>query len=284
MERRFQTVAILGVGLIGGSIGLGLLRRRLVRRVIGIGRRAESLRIAKELGAVTSTTVVLEDGVAEADLAVVCTPVGRIVEDVRTLAPACRQGTVITDVGSTKGAIVAGLRGGLPEGVCFIGGHPLAGGEQSGAAAADAELFVDRTVVLTPDVRTPRDALDALGDFWRDMGARVVEMEAGEHDQALAATSHLPHLAAAALAAATPPELLPLTAGGWADCTRIAAGDPELWRQIFADNRGPLLAALGRFEEQIAALREAIQAGDEQELLRLLAAAKTVRDELIVQR
>ncbi|HEX7447409.1 MAG TPA: prephenate dehydrogenase/arogenate dehydrogenase family protein, partial [Pirellulales bacterium] len=217
MERRFQTVAILGVGLIGGSIGLGLLRRRLVRRVIGIGRRAESLRIAKELGAVTSTTVVLEEGVAEADLAVVCTPVGRIVEDVRTLAPACRQGTVITDVGSTKGAIVAGLRGGLPEGVCFIGGHPLAGGEQSGAAAADADLFVDRTVVLTPDVRTPLDALDALGVFWRDLGSRVVEMEAAEHDRALAATSHLPHLAAAALAAATPPELLPLTAGGWAD-------------------------------------------------------------------
>lgn len=280
MERRFNTVAIFGVGLIGGSIGLGLLRRGLANRVIGIGRRKETLCLAEEIGAVTSTTTIPEAGVAEADLVVVCTPVGRIVEDVRLLARSCRKGTLMTDVGSTKGAIVAGLRGVLPAGVSFIGSHPLAGSERSGAAAADADLFVDRVVVITPEDNTPSGALEALRGFWRGLGARIVEMDAEEHDRALAVTSHLPHLAAAALAAATPPELLGLSAGGWADCTRIAAGDPELWRQIFAENRDPLLAALARFEEQLAALRAAIESGDDETLLRLLTTAKERRDSL----
>lgn len=280
MERRFNTVAIHGVGLIGGSIGLGLLRRGLADRVVGIGRRRESLRIAEEIKAVTSTTIVPEAGVAEAELVIVCTPVGRIVDDVRMLARHCRSGTLMTDVGSTKGAIVAGLHGALPAGISFIGSHPLAGSERSGAAAADADLFVDRVVVITPDAHSPEGDLETLRGVWRGLGARLVEMEAGEHDRALAATSHLPHLAAAALAAATPPELLELTAGGWADCTRIAAGDPDLWRQIFAENRGPLLAALVRYETQLAAMREAIQGADDAELLRLLTAAKAVRDSL----
>lgn len=280
MNRRFDTVAIFGVGLIGGSIGLGLLRRGLAERVIGIGRRKETLRVAEEIGAVTSTTTVPEAGVAEADLVIVCTPVGRIVEDVRTLAGFCRQGTLVTDVGSTKRAIVAGLRDALPAGICFIGSHPLAGSERSGASAADADLFVDRVVVITPEESAPRGDLDALGGFWRGLGARLVEMGADEHDRALAATSHLPHFVAAALAAATPPELLGLCAGGWADCTRIAAGDPELWRQIFIENRGPLLAALSRFEERLAALGEVLENGDDLALLRLLAAAKERRDSL----
>jgi prephenate dehydrogenase len=281
VKRRFDTVAIFGVGLIGGSIGLGLLRRGLADRVIGIGRRSESLRLAEERGAVTSTTLVPEAGIAEADMVVVCTPVGRIVDDVRSLAAHCRAGTLITDVGSTKHAIVTRLRGCLTAGVTFIGSHPLAGSEQSGPAAADGNLFVDRVVVVTPDDGTPAGELDALCDFWRGLGARVVEMPADEHDRALAATSHLPHLAAAALAAATPPDLLGLTAGGWADGTRVASGDAELWRQIFAENRGPLLASLARLEEQLAEFRSALERGDGDAVLRLLAAAKKIRDSIV---
>lgn len=278
MERRIDTVAIYGVGLIGGSIGLGLLRRGLASRVIGIGRQPESLRVALEIGAVTATTVSPEEGVATADLVVVCTPVGRIADDVRMLARHCREGTLITDVGSTKGAIVAELADSLPEGIHFIGSHPLAGSERSGAAAAEADLFVDRVVIVTPEETTRADDLDFLCGFWRGLGASVITMRADEHDRALASTSHLPHLVAAALAAATPKEILHLTATGWGDSTRIASGDPELWRQIFAANRESLRSALTVFESQIAAFRDALQRRDDAALLDLLAAAKTLRD------
>jgi prephenate dehydrogenase len=280
MERRFETVAIYGVGLIGGSIGLGLLRRGLASRVIGIGRRSESLRVASEVGAVTETTLTPQQGVSEADLVIVCTPVGCIADDVGMLAQHCRRGTFITDVGSTKRAIVAEVAGTLPVGVHFIGSHPLAGSERSGVAAAEAALFVDRVVIVTPDATSRAEDLDALCGFWRRLGARVIPMPPDEHDRALASTSHLPHLVAAALAAATPKEILHLTAGGWGDSTRIASGDPELWRQIFAANREPLLASLAVFEQRIAVFRDALQQANDPALFNLLAAAKAVRDEV----
>lgn len=281
MTQKFKTVAILGVGLIGGSIGLGLRRRGLAERVIGIGRRLESLRVAREMGAITSATLVPGEGVAEADLVIVCTPVGRIVEDVKSVAPHCRPEALVTDVGSTKAEIVAGVGAELPHGVRFIGSHPLAGSEKSGPAAAESDLFVDRVVIVTPDEATPPGDLEALCGFWRGLGARVVQMPADAHDRALAATSHLPHVVAAALAAATPEELLGLTAGGWSDCTRIASGDPELWRQILATNRESLLASLTRFEEQLAAFRTAIEHRGDEAILELLTAAKRRRDAVV---
>jgi prephenate dehydrogenase len=274
----FNTVAILGVGLIGGSIGLGLRRRALARRVIGIGYRKESLRVARERGAVTETTLDVAAGVADADLIIVCTPVGRIVDDVRTVAANGRPGVLITDVGSTKAEIVAEVAASLPRGVTFIGSHPLAGSERSGPAAAEADLFVNRVVVITPNETVADDDVQKLTDFWSGLGARVMSMSAAEHDRALAATSHLPHLVAAALALATPAETLELTATGWADTTRVAAGDPELWRQIFASNRTALLAALARFDETLAALRTAIERRDDDKVREILAGAKERRD------
>jgi prephenate dehydrogenase len=275
---RFNTVAILGVGLIGGSIGLALRRRGLASRVIGIGHRAESLRVAEERGAVTQTTLDVAAGVAEADLVIVCTPVGRVGDDVRAAAAHCRAGALITDVGSTKAEIVAAVAGFLPPRVAFIGSHPLAGSERSGPAAAEAELFVNRVVVVTPDDTARPDDVQALTDFWASLGARVLRMSAADHDRALAATSHLPHLVAAALALATPAEILQLTASGWADTTRIASGDPELWRQIFASNRAALLAALARFDEILAGLRGALAQRDDDEVQHILAKAKQRRD------
>ena len=276
--REFNTVAILGVGLIGGSIGLGLRRRGLASRVIGIGYREQSLRVAKDIGAVSETTLHLAEGVAQADLVIVCTPVGRIADDVRAAAASCRRGALITDVGSTKAQIVADVVAALPDDVRFIGGHPLAGSERRGAAAADADLFVGRVVVLTPDKKSRHEDLSALKEFWEGLDAHVRCMSADDHDRALAATSHLPHLLAAALALATPDELLELTATGWADGTRVASGDPELWRQIFASNRNGLLAALSQFDASLAALRAAIERGDGDALSKLLTTAKQRRD------
>jgi prephenate dehydrogenase len=278
MPKKWNTVAIVGVGLIGGSIGKALRRRKLAREVVGIGRSAGSLRVAKKVGAVDKTTTDLAKGVSKAELVVVCTPVKHIVAHVREAAAACPEGSLITDAGSTKAQIVRELDGSLKRGVRFVGSHPLAGGERSGPGEADPKLFVDRLVVLTPREPGPDDDVGTLREFWTSLGARVTETTPEAHDQALAATSHLPHLLASTLAAATPEDLLAFTATGWADTTRIAAGDPELWTQIFLANRDNLLAALGRFESQLEILKKAVQIKDRELLTTILMEAKRNRD------
>jgi prephenate dehydrogenase len=279
-KQHWERVAIVGVGLIGGSIGKDLLERGLTRDVVGIGRRESTLRTAKKMGAVTTTTLTLERGVVGADLIIVCTPVGRIAEDVRRVAAACPPTALITDAGSTKAAIVAELEGSLPAETRFVGSHPLAGGEKSGPAAATAGLFVDRTVVVTPGANTRLDDERAVSDFWKSLGAKVVRMTADEHDRVIAATSHLPHLAASALAACMKKDGQALVARGWLDTTRIAAGDPALWKQILQVNRAHVLTALGRYEKVLALLRDALERGDEAALEQILLEAKRTRDAL----
>ena len=274
----WDTVAIVGVGLIGGSIGLSLRERGLAKNVIGIGRRQASLRVAKRLGAVTRTTLNLQRGVAKAQLVVVCTPVAQIVADVRAAAAACASGTLITDVGSTKADIVTALEGSLPPTAAFVGSHPLAGSEKSGPEAAVADLFVGRVVVVTPTPSARQADYNTIAAFWTALGAKVVTMTAVEHDRALAATSHLPHLAASALVAATPQGDLQLAASGWLDTTRIASGDPELWRQIFSGNRANVLTALSRYEKVLASLRRALEQNDTRQLAQILEQAKRTRD------
>jgi prephenate dehydrogenase len=161
-----------------------------------------------------------------------------------------------------------------------VGSHPLAGDHRSGCEFARADLFVNRTVVVTPTAASPADAVAAIREFWEAVGSRVVEMLPEAHDRALAITSHLPHLVASALSASTPREHLPLTAGGWQDTTRLAAADPELWRQIFVANRAAMAEAVERFNASLGALHQALQSGDEPKLLELLAEAKQVRDAL----
>jgi len=278
--KHFKSVAIVGVGLIGGSIGLALRQRGLADTVIGIGRRQATLRTARRVGAVSNTTVDLAKGVADAELIVVCTPVGRIVEDVRRAAEHCREGTLITDAGSTKHTIVEALDNQLPRGCRFLGSHPLAGGEKTGPAHAKADLFEGRIALLTPTRNTRAEDFDTLEGFWSALGSVVVQMPPDEHDRALALTSHLPHLAAAALAALLPERYFRLTGTGVLDTTRIAAGDPVLWSQVFLHNRQNVLAALGQLDKGLAALRAAIEANDAATLEQLLALAKKTRDAL----
>ena len=276
--KHWDTVAIVGGGLIGGSIGLALRDRGLARNIVGIGRRAASLRAAKRVGAVTSTTLDISKGAAQAELIVVCTPVGRIVEDVEAAAQAAPADCLITDAGSTKAEIVAALDGRLNGAAHFIGSHPLAGSEKNGPLSAVADLFVGRTVVITPTKSTRPADLAGLADFWKSLGASVVSMPAATHDRILAATSHLPHLVASALAAATLEADLPWVASGWLDTTRVAAGDAELWRQIFESNRSHLLKALARYEKSLGALRRALERGDGKKLTDILLEAKQKRD------
>ena len=207
--KTWDTVAIVGVGLIGGSIGMALRQKNLAKNVVGIGRRQASLRVARRVGAVSHTTIDIDKGVAEAELVIVCSPVGRIVEHVRQAARHCPEKTLITDAGSTKQSIVDALDGSLDRGCRFLGSHPLAGSEKAGAANAAADLFDGRLAILTPTKNTRAEDFDLLEQFWQSLGSVVIQMTPEEHDQALALTSHLPHMAAAALALTVPRKVLP---------------------------------------------------------------------------
>ena len=275
----WETVAIVGVGLIGGSIGMALRERRLANKVVGIGRRKPSLAKAKRVGAIDTGTTDLTRGVANAELVIVCTPVDQIVGHVREAAASCSSPAIITDAGSTKESIVRELEDDpLPQGVRFIGSHPLAGSEKTGCEHGDAELFADRVCVITPSRRTPQADYDTIARFWESLGMTTLRMTPKAHDAALSATSHLPHVVAAALASATREKHLPLVAGGWLDTTRIAAADEKLWRQILLDNRENTLRSLETFEASLQSLREAIANNDGPRVERLMKKAKLRRE------
>jgi cyclohexadieny/prephenate dehydrogenase len=275
-----KTVSIVGVGLIGGAIGMALRERKLAEQVIGIGRRQESLRAARRVGAVDHTTVDMEKGVAEADFIIVCTPVGRIVEDVRKAAMYCPEGTLISDAGSTKQTIVAALDDGLPRGCRYLGSHPLAGSEKAGPGFARADLYEGRIAILTPTVNTRAEDYVFLEEFWEALGSVVVRLSPDEHDRALAVTSHLPHLVSAALAATVQEKFFRLAGPGFLDATRIASGDGELWAQIFEHNRENILNVLSQFSANLLALQMAVHDGNHDEIVRLLTLAKKNRDAL----
>jgi len=278
----YDTVAIIGVGLIGGSIGLALRERRLAQNIVGVGRRQTSLDRARDVGAIDHGVTNLATGVAQAQLIIVATPVDSIAERVIQASAACPATSLITDAGSTKAAIVAAADAGLAtrrSGPRFVGSHPLAGDHRTGPEHARADLFDGRTVVITPSEHTRPAAITEVSGFWQSLGANVVRMTPEQHDAALAVTSHLPHFAAVALAAATPNELLPLTASGWRDTTRVAGGDPALWQAIFTANRQHVLDAIDLMEVTFKKLRDSLEQGDNESLISILeTAAKKKRD------
>lgn len=275
----FDQVSIVGVGLLGGSVALALGERSLAKTIVGIGRDTAKLQTLVDKGMLHRATIDLAEGVAESDLVVVCTPVSTVGPTVLQAMRSAPQTCLITDVGSTKAKIVEQITGaGGQAANRFVGSHPLAGNHRAGAEFAQANLFEDRTVVVTPSDSTDAGATARIVDFWKAVGAHVVQLDPDEHDAALAMTSHLPHLLASALAAATPDGILALAATGWADTTRVAAGDPDLWRQIFLANRTQVLTALHQFDQHLDSIRDAIEAQDGPELERLLAEGKRIRD------
>jgi prephenate dehydrogenase len=276
--KRWDTVTIIGVGLIGGSIGMALRKRSLARNVVGVGRTEERLRIAHERGAVTSATTDLAYGVRDAELIVVCTPVSHVVDYVRKASKSCPPQTLITDAGSTKNEICKALSSGLDGNCAFVGGHPLAGSEKSGPEFAQDDLFEGRLTVITPATESDERHVLAIEQFWRELGSHVVRATPDGHDRAMAAVSHLPHVVASVLSAATGEEHLRFAATGWRDTTRVAAGDVELWSQILMDNRTHILKSLDKFAKLLAESRESLAVGNQTELLRLLDAGKRNRD------
>jgi len=276
----FNRVTIIGLGLIGGSVGLAVRRRRLAREVVGFSRHPATLRRAKARGAIDVGTTDWREAVRESDLVILATPVETIVPFARRAARFMPDGGLITDVGSTKGTIVKALEGRLPRGIAFVGAHPLAGSERRGIDAARQTLFDGSVCLVTATPRTNRPALRRVRAFWRRLAGRVLVMDPVRHDRLLAQASHLPHLLAFCLVGATEPEALALAPRSFLDATRIAKSDPKLWESIFLGNRAQLVSAMRRFERQWVVLRKHLAWTDRTALHRLLLQAKSRRDAL----
>ena len=277
---KIKSLTIVGVGLIGGSIGLAAKRRGVAQHIVGAGRRQASLNRALAQGAIDEGSLDIAAAIRSAEIAVFCTPVDGIAEQILAAAPACSPGTLLTDAGSTKAEIVRRIEGRLAKDIVYVGSHPLAGSEKRGPDHADADLFQDRLTIVTRTPATDPSAVERTAAFWQALGSRVQVMSPEEHDQALAVTSHLPHLLAAALAGILPPELRELAASGFRDTTRVAAGDPILWSGVFAQNRLAVLDALDRLEVRLSQFRDALLVQNWSAVGELLAQAKKVRDAL----
>ncbi len=277
----FEQITIVGVGLIGGSVGLAAKARGVAGRVVGVDRDPATIETAVRLGALDAGGTDLASGVAGAELVVVCTPVDRIAGVVVAAAAHVKPGTLITDAGSTKARIVAEVRGKLPPKVEFVPAHPVAGSEKSGPEHGRADLFLNRaTAVVMSPFGADWERTVRVGRFWEGLGSHVVLMNAEEHDRTLAFTSHMPHAVASAVAGVTHSDWLRLTGGGFRDVTRIAAGDPQLWAAIFEANRDATLAALDAVGARLAEFRTLLAAGDGAGLVRWLTEGKQVRDAL----
>ena len=273
-------VTIIGLGLIGGSLGMAIRKKRLAREVVGFSRKPSTLKAAKRKGAIGSGSTHLRAAVAGADIVVLATPVDLIVPLAKQIALWMKPGSVITDVGSTKAKIVATLDRSLPKHVGFVGGHPIAGSEERGIEAADGALFDGSLCILTPTRKTAAKALKQVADLWKPLVSQVVILGPKEHDRLLGATSHLPHLLAFALAGAVTPAGLPQAPRSFLDMTRIAKSDPDLWDDILLSNREELVRLMDHFSKQWRTLRQALAANDSRVLRKILAQAKAQRDAL----
>jgi prephenate dehydrogenase len=280
--RRFERVAVVGLGLMGGSLGLAIRKRRLARRVAGFARKAPVRRRALAMGAVDEACIDLNDAVRDADLVVFCAPILAIPRLVASCAPALRPGAVITDVGSTKRFVLAAMERALGRrDVAAVGSHPIAGSEAAGIGAARPDLYRGNVVVVTASRHTPERATRAVESFWRALGARVVTMDPAEHDAVLAATSHGPHLAAAAIAESVLGRggLVPacFCGTGFRDTTRIAAGSEDVWHDIAATNREAIARELLPVETRLRRMRTDLGKGRLAAVKRFLARARRLR-------
>ena len=280
MTLQLRQLAVVGVGLIGGSVARAARLRGVAARVVGIDTDAGHRERAVRLGLLDEASADLR-AAAAAEVVVFCTPVDRIAAGVRELAPACAAGTLLTDAGSTKAAIVRAV-GPLPAGIAFVGSHPLAGSEKHGPEHADADLFQGRLAVVPPTPQTDPEAVGRVTALWEALGARVRLMDPEEHDRALALTSHLPHVVASALAGVLPPELYGLAATGFRDTTRLAASNPGLWAAICLQNAPALLEALAQFGDLLEGFRMALAASDGERLAELFGEGKRIKQELEV--
>ena len=277
-------LTLVGVGLLGGSLGLAVRQRRLADHVMGLVRRSSAIAECEQLGVVDRATRNLGPAVKDADLIILCSPIGQMRPLVQEMLPFLKQDAVITDVGSVKGVVVNELEP-LAEsvGAHFVGSHPMAGSEKVGVAAARADLFQDATCVVTPTARTSATALKLVNDLWTALGGQLLTLSPAQHDDLVSRSSHLPHVVAAELANYVlspihPPEQARLCANGFRDTTRIASGSPEMWRDIALANRHHLSRVLGVFLEDLAEFQRSLDESDAGGIDEFFTQAKRRRD------
>jgi prephenate dehydrogenase len=280
-------LAVIGVGLIGGSFALALKEAGLVGEVVGVGRGRANLETAREKGVVDAYTHSLAEGVTGADVVFLATPVRTLAQVTAELVPHLKSGAVLTDGGSVKGSVIDAIEPLLPADIHFVPGHPVAGTEQSGAAAAFASLYRGRRCILTPTPRTDARAFELVKHLWQAAGSEVVVMTPEKHDRVLAGISHLPHMVAYALVDAVAncgdenENILNYSAGGFRDFTRIASSDPTMWRDIALSNRAALLEVIDTFEKSLSTVKRDIADGNGEALFDFFLKAKQRRDAIV---
>jgi prephenate dehydrogenase len=282
---KFRKIAIIGVGLLGGSIGLAVKKRRLAKEIAGFVRRSASLADCEKAGALDYATTDLLAAVSEADLIILCTPLAQMAAITTQLLPALKPGAIVTDVGSVKASVAKDLEKLVAKaGGHFVGSHPMAGAEKTGVLAARADLFANAVCVVTPTKKSAAPAVKALADFWKSLGAKVLLLSPAEHDLLVSRSSHLPHVMAATLASLVLNPKMPkaqaaLCATGFRDTTRIASGSPEMWRDIALANRKNLSQAIAAIIADLTQFQKSLNQGDEQGIARFFTTAKQRRDD-----
>ena len=265
----FDRVALIGAGLIGSSLGRAIRQEQLAKSTVAYSRRSDTRKRLSQLGIVDNVAESVEEAVSDADLIIISVPVGASEDVAIKIGPHVETDTIITDTGSVKESVIRAMVPHLPNSANFVPGHPIAGTENSGPDAGFASLFEGRWCIITPTDDTSQSAIDKVTTLWRGVGSKVDVMSPAHHDKVLAITSHIPHLIAfnivgtvADLEDDTKMEAVKYAAGGFRDFTRIAASDPEMWRDVFMENREAVLEMLGRFSEDLSALQRAIRRGD----------------------
>jgi cyclohexadieny/prephenate dehydrogenase len=286
--RLFDRVALIGIGLIGSSLARALRRDSPGTSIAACARRPETLDTVQQLSLADDITDDPAEAVEDADLVVIATPLSAYQDLGKRIAPAFKDGAILSDVGSVKQAVIRDLGPHVPPGVHFVPGHPVAGTEHSGPESGFAELFRDRWCILTPPPQTDPEAIGRIGRMWERFGMRVVTMSADHHDKVLAMTSHLPHLiaytivgTATNLEESLKSEVIEFSASGFRDFTRIAASDPVMWRDIFLNNREAVLEIVQRFTEDLTALQRAIRWGEGDTLQELFTRTRAIRRSII---
>ena len=279
-----RRLSIIGVGLLGGSIGLAVKSAAMSSRVVGYGHRRSTLEKALASGAIDEAADGLGEAVKGADLVILCTPVGSFRQNLKDIASALAEGAIVTDVGSTKRSVLRDAGELLPKHAKFVGSHPMAGSEKRGVDFARADLFAGARCILTPDPSTDRDALASVESFWQALGMTTTRLSPEDHDRLVCDISHLPHALAASLVSMQDDAALPLAGKGFLDATRIAGGDGGLWRDIFLDNRDQLAASLDRFRGELNAFEQLLDPARADELAQWLDRAAARRAALLAEK
>ncbi|WP_108816289.1 prephenate/arogenate dehydrogenase family protein [Loktanella sp. Alg231-35] len=288
MAQIYNRVALIGLGLIASSMCHAMRRKGLAGEIVGYARSAETREIAREIGLCDTISESASEAAKDADLVVLCVPVGAMAAVAAEIGPVLKPGATVSDVGSVKRTVIESVGPHIPEGVHFVPAHPLAGTEHSGPRSGFAELFDGRYTILVPAEGSETAAIDRLADLWRGMGALIEQMDAEHHDLVLAVTSHTPHLIAYTMVGVaddlrrvTDSEVIKYSAAGFRDFTRIAASDPVMWRDVFLNNKEATLEILGRFTEELFALQRAIRQGDGDHLHDYFTRTRSIRRGII---